>query len=420
MGRRLVPATMVAAALALMVAATTATMVPYRPTWWKGAVALAILGGIAPMIYAINIRIVPVFSTRKWRSEPALRAQVVLAVAGAWGIFAGELGRSDALVRLGSFSAFLGGLLFMVNIMRLFRQPAGATPPLPLPYPHQARVDKYATHFTRLSGLYLVVGLAIGVLLSWWTPASGRWELVWAHTLLVGFFLSMAAGVCYHVFARWTNKRWRWLGGIRLHLMLVTLGLPLMLAALATNDTSLFALAGPVQAAALALFLFNVAPMVTGLPLLTRVALIAAGALLLVGIGLGATFAIDPALGARLRLTHATLNLFGWTGLLISGMGYYLAPRFLGRPLRWRWLAWLQIVCLTVGALGGAGALARWTTDGSMRPLVVIALALVALSFACFGAIVAGTALTRISAGGTVGLVQMPAGPRIRLHKRAS
>jgi hypothetical protein len=410
---------MVAAALALMVAAAAATMVPYRPTWWKGTVALAILGGITPMIYAINIRIVPVFSTRKWRSESALRAQVILGIAGAWAVFAGELVRSDALVRLGSLSAFVGGVLFMVNIGRLFRQPAGATPALPLPYPNQARVDKYATHFTRLSGLYLVVGLAIGVLLSWWTPASGRWELVWAHALLVGFFLSMASGVCYHVLARWTNKRWRWLGGIRLHLMLLTLGLPLMLAALATNETSLFALAGPVQAAALALFLFNVAPMVSGLPLLTRVALFAAGALLLVGISLGATFAIDPALGARLRLTHATLNLFGWTGLLISGMGYYLAPRFLGRPLRWPRLAWLQIACLAVGALGGAGALARWTADGSLRPLVVMALALVALSFAFFGVIVAGTAMTRVGAG-TVGIVQLPSGPRARLHRRAS
>jgi hypothetical protein len=362
---------------------------------------------------------VPVFSTRKWRSETALRVQVVLAIIGAWAVFAGDLLQRDAVLRVGALLACLGGVLFMVNIVRLFRQPPGATPALPLPYPEQARVDLLATHFTRLSGLYLVVGLAIGVLLSWRTPETGRWQLVWAHAMLVGFFLSMAAGVCYHVLARWTNKRWRWIGGIRLHLLLVTMGLPLMLAALATNETPLFAVAGPIQAAALALFLVNVGPMVIGLPPLTRVALLVAGGLLLVGIGLGATFAIDPTLGARLRLTHATLNLFGWTGLLISGMGYYLAPRFLGRPLRWPRLAWLQIACLALGALGGAGALARWTTDGSMRPLVVAALCLVALSFALFGVIVAGTAMARIGAG-TVGIVPLASRRSATLRERVS
>jgi hypothetical protein len=54
MGRALVPATMVAAMAAFAVGAGTVGFTPYRPAWWPAAVALVVLGGIAPMIYAVN------------------------------------------------------------------------------------------------------------------------------------------------------------------------------------------------------------------------------------------------------------------------------------------------------------------------------------------------------------------------------
>ena len=44
---------------------------------------------------------------------------------------------------------------------------------------------------------------------------------------------------------------------------------------------------------------------------------------LALGIGLGASFALDRALGARLRPLHAELNLWGWVTLLIYGMAYH-------------------------------------------------------------------------------------------------
>jgi len=70
---------------------------------------------------------------------------------------------------------------------------------------------------------------------------------------------------------------------------------------------------------------------------------------LALGIGLGASFAIDRAFGAGLRTLHAEFNLWGWSTLLIYGMGYHMLPRFLGRPLRWPKLAELQSWAAIVG-----------------------------------------------------------------------
>src|SRR5687768_11416699 len=83
MDRNLVGATMIAAPVALAVAAVAAGLSPEYPSWWSAAVHLAILGGIALMIYAVNIRIVPVFARRRWRSPRLLVAQVVAGGAGA-------------------------------------------------------------------------------------------------------------------------------------------------------------------------------------------------------------------------------------------------------------------------------------------------------------------------------------------------
>lgn len=358
MGRYLVPATMVAAMIAFATGALTAGGIDDNPRWWRAAVSLVVLGGIVPMIAAVNIRVVPVFARRTWPGLGWLRLQIGLAIAGAWIVYAGRLTAERAVVVTGSALALLAGLVFTANVMRLFRQPAAGPAP-PLPFPEQALVDRVATRFTRLAGFYLLAGLGIGLGIEIWTPRSGRWDLVWAHALLVGFFLSMAAGVSYHVLSRWTGRPWRSVAPIRLHFAVVAIGLPVMLAALATDRSELFKVAGPLQAAALVLFVATIAPMVPALPGLTRPALALAALFLLAGAGLGASFAVDPVLGARLRMVHAEVNLFGWTGLLISGVGYYLVPRFLGRPLRWPRLAALQLGVLTAGTLLGAFVLAR-------------------------------------------------------------
>jgi hypothetical protein len=417
MGRYLVPATMALSMLAFAVAALATGMTPYQPGWWRGAVALAILGGITPMIYAVNIRILPVFARRNWPSLPWLRAQRGAAIAGAWLIFAGVVTRQDAIVAAGNALALAGGLLFIANLGRLFRQPVKLPAP-PLPYPEQAQADRVGVLFMRLSALYLVLGLGIGVALTLWRPSMGRWDLVWAHTLLVGFYLSMVSGVCYHVLTRWTTARWKAIWPLRLHVWLVAIGLPLMLLALATGERLLFAIAGPLQAAAVGLFLLNIAPLVPALPGLTRPAFIGAMLMLLTGITLGALFAIDPALGARLRLTHAEINLFGWTGLLICGVGYYLAPRFAGRPLRWPRLAPVQLWMLAAGIVLGVAALVWRVYAGGPAALVLASQLLVAASYLLFGILVAGTFFARRKQAGTVASLQLGARPTIGAGQR--
>jgi hypothetical protein len=190
MGKHLVPVSMIAAMAGFAIAALTVGFVPDHPTWWRAAVSLAVLGGITPMIYAVNIRVIPVFSRRPWRSLTLLRVQVALMLAGAWLVFLGRFAPSKPALEIGSLLALASGLLFTANIVRLFKQPATAPAP-PLPFPIQADVDRLAVKFTRWSGIYLQVGLIVGVITSFWTPKTGRWDLVWAHAMLVGFMLTI-------------------------------------------------------------------------------------------------------------------------------------------------------------------------------------------------------------------------------------
>lgn len=386
---RLVPGSMIAAAIALAVAAMTAGLIDTHPAWWQAVVPLAVLGGIAPMIFAVNIRVVPVFSRRQWRSMRMVRAQVVTMLAGAWLVYAGRLGESDSAITVGSILALASGLLFMANIATLFRQPVNRPAP-PSDASRQKQVGRLAIVFTRMSSLYLLFGLSVGVALRFWTPERGRWDLVWAHAMLVGFMLSMACGICYHVLSRWTGRDWGAIWPIRLHLIGTLVGLPLMLVALALDIDWLFMVAGPLQALAVALFLAMIVPMLLHLPGVTRTAMLAAGLFLLTGIVLGGWFAIDPAIGARLRLTHAGINLFGFTGLLISGVGYYLAPRFAGRPLRWPRLAWVQVALLAGGVITGAIAFAFRGYGHPNDAILTVAHAMIAAAFAVFALMIAG------------------------------
>jgi hypothetical protein len=410
MGKHLVPVSMIAAMAGFAIAALTVGFVPDHPTWWRAAVSLAVLGGITPMIYAVNIRVIPVFSRRPWRSLTLLRVQVALMLAGAWLVFLGRFAPSKPALEIGSLLALASGLLFTANIVRLFKQPATAPAP-PLPFPIQADVDRLAVKFTRWSGIYLQVGLIVGVITSFWTPKTGRWDLVWAHAMLVGFMLTMVAGTCYHVLSRWTGHPWRSVTPIRIHLIVVIAGFPFMLLALATNWTALFAIAGPLQAAALLLFLYNVTPLAARLPGKSKPAVLAAACCLAVGVSMGAWFANDAVAGARLRTAHAEINLFGWSGLLISGVGYYLVPRFAGRPLRWPRLAIAQLALLGGGIVIGATALAFRGYGHASAPAVLAAQSLVALGFVAFGAIIAGTFYAGRKSAATVSTIPLAKRP---------
>jgi hypothetical protein len=412
-GRHIIPCVIVAAILAFVAAAASLAFVPDTARLWSASVALVTLGGITPLIYAVNARIVPVFSGRTWQRPTALKAAMVLAIAGAWLVFAGRALPNDALELVGASSALGGGLLFILSIIWLFRSPkmSNATPPLP--YPGQAAIDRIGTHFMRLAGTYLLLGLLVGVVLLFWTPARGRWDLVWGHLMLVGWFLSMAAGVLYHVLPRWTDARWRHPRLILAHLLITMVGLPLMVVALALDRTTLFALAGTLQATALFFMLWNIAPLVWRLPALTRMPIVAAACFLALGVSIGASTAIDPANHVTLRLAHAQINLFGWGGLLICGVGYYLFPRLAGQPLRWPHLAKLQVAVLLIGVIVSATAW-RWYFAGErgVTPLITISAFLMAFSFMTFAVIVGMTFRRNVGTAPNMTVQPLRAAPR--------
>jgi hypothetical protein len=344
------------ALLALAVAIAVAGFTNSHPTWWEASISLAVLGGIFPMILAVNTRIVPVFSRRDWVSEPKVRTMVVLAIAGGWIVFLGRMADRDPVVTLGSAVSWLASVFFLFNIGQLFRQKTPVRPAPPLPYPAQAQADRIATNFTRLSSIWLLIGLTIGLAVSIRTPNMGRWELVWAHAMLVGFVLSMATGVTYHVLPRWTNGRWKTITALRVHWYVSLVALPLMVGALAIDSQLIFHMAAPLEAVVIILWIANCLPFVGKLPRPTSIGVGAALTALTCGIALGMSFAVTPANGAVLRRVHAELNLFGWAALLICGVTYYLAPRFAGMPLKWPRLIPLQ-VALTIGSLAAGIAL---------------------------------------------------------------
>ena len=406
MGKRIVPTVIVAAILAFAAAAMSVAFVTAEFRLWSAAVALVILGGITPLIYAVNLRIVPVFSGRTWPQPTHMYAAMVSAIAGAWLVFAGRALPNDGLELAGAFAALAGGLLFVSSVIRLFRSPRVSNARPPLPYPGQEGVDRIGTHFMRLAGIYLLLGLAVGVALHFWTPSRGRWDLVWAHLMLVGWFLSMASGVLYHVMPRWTTGQWKHPRLIQVHLLVTLVGLPLMVIALAFNLRDLFAVAGPLQATALLIMLWNVAPLAWRLPGISRAAIIGAACYLALGVSIGASAAMDPVNHVTLRLAHAQINLFGWGGLLICGVGYYLFPRFAGQPLRWPYLARAQMVLLLLSVIVSATAWWRYFDgDRSVEPLLTITGLSIAASFLTFGAI---TALTFRRAGNAVTTSAVP------------
>lgn len=392
MYRKLVGTTMCLAPLALAVAAFAVGYSATHPVWWSAAVQLAVLGGITMMIYAVNIRIVPVFARRDWKSPRLLLAQIGTGLGGAWMVFLGTGMRLDWLERVGQLAALAGGVLFMLNVAQLFHQKV-QMPPQTYRYALQASVDKAAIGFTRLSATLLLVGMVIGVMLSWWRPGFGRWDLVWAHTMLVGWFMTMAAGVCYHMLSRWTGAPWRSIAMIRLHYRIVAMGLPLMLLALAADWRWLFFIAGPLQAAAIVLFLINIVPLVAKLVGPVRIGILMAIVFLMIGVSLGVMFAIDASTGPRLRHVHVMANLFGWAGLLISGFGYRFVPNFAGQGLRWPWLASLQLTVMVLGVIAGMYALWSRMYDGGSTDAVALASSIVGVGLLLFVIQAAGTFL---------------------------
>jgi hypothetical protein len=392
MGPRLVPLVIVAAILGFAGASAGTALAPEYPRLWNASIALVILGGITPLIYAVNARIIPVFSRREWRWPKLMAAAMLLTIIGAWITFAGRAVGSTLIEGIGLAAALVAGLAFMVSIITLFRLPVGDKPSPPPPFPEQTNIDRVGIRFTRMAGIWLIVGLILGLALVFWIPGTGRWELVWAHSLLIGWFLSMASGVSYHVLSRWTGTPWRWPRLPIIHLRLVQFGLPIMMLALALDSRWLFLIAGPAQTIAVLLFLANVIPQAGHLKPIPRIGVTAAGWMLAIGVTLGAGFATDPVNHVTMRFSHAQINLFGWAGLLVCGIGYYLFPRFAGQALAWPRLAKIQMTVL-IAAIAINATIWWWYTsrDANVQNLLIISGLAITLSLATYAIIIGKT-----------------------------
>jgi hypothetical protein len=274
----------------------------------------------------------------------------------------------------------------------LFRSPVSNRPAPPPPFEEQVPIDRIGIQFTRLAGIWLIIGLVVGLMIVVWTPSVGRWELVWAHAMLLGWFLSMASGVSYHVLPRWTGQQWRWPRLPGIHLRLVQIGLPVMLLALALDTQWLFIVAGPIQTIALLIYIANVLPQAGRLPTIPRIGVTAAAWMLVIGATLGAGFALDPVNHVTLRSTHAQTNLFGWAGLLVCGVGYYLFPRFAGQALTWPRLAKFQMALLVVAVVVNA-TIWWWyvSRDQSVQTWLIGTGLLITLSLTTYALIVGKT-----------------------------
>jgi hypothetical protein len=396
MQRFLIASTLTIAPLGMAVALLAAGYSAEHPAWWQASVVLAILGAVTIMIYGINIHSVPAHSGRAWASDGLVAAQVGAGVSGAWLAFFGRGMRIEALDRIGFLLATIGAILFMTNLGLLFRQPG---PPRPPKVPMnertvQQRVDRLAIPFTVISGLMVVAGTALGLVMTFWTPTFGRWDLVWAHVMLLGFFFPMASGTSYHMLTRWTGRPWRFPRLVRVHLLAFLTSFPLMVVALAWDIDWMFLIAGPLMAVSMVAWAVNIVPMALQLAGPVRAGILLALVFLVAGVTFGVMFAVDPATGPRLRWTHVAANLYGFAGLLISGFGYAYLPRLSGaRELRWPQLAVVQLVVMVIG-VGAAMVTMGMRMYGNIGPDAVFAAnGVAAIGMLLFAIQVAGTFL---------------------------
>jgi hypothetical protein len=394
MQRLLLGSTLTIAPVGMAVALLAMGYSAQDSAWWQASVVLAILGAITIMIYGINIHSVPAHSGRAWASDTLVATQVVSGVVGAWLAFLGRGLGVDSLDRVGFLLALIGAILFMTNLGLLFRQPGPARPPK-VPAADrtvQQRVDRLAIPFTILSGLMVVGGTALGLVLTFWTPGFGRWDLVWAHVMLLGFFFSMASGTSYHMLSRWTGRSWRFPNFVRAHLVAFLASFPLMIVALAWDIDALFLIAGPLMAIAMIAWAANVVPMSLHLSGPVRAGILLALLFLVAGVSMGVIFAVDPATGPRLRWTHVAANLYGFAGLLISGFGYAYLLRLSGTTsLRWPRLAVTQLGVMVSGVAAAMITMALRMYGHIGHEPVLLANGIAAAGMLLFAIQVAGT-----------------------------
>lgn len=353
--RFIIAMAVITAPVAMGVALAMAGYSQSNGAWWTASVQLAVLGGITIMIYGVNLQALPAHSGKQWRSLPLIALQVGGGIAGAWMAAFGYGWQVDWLIKLGHALVLLAAVLFLTNLMLLFTGPGERSPRIPWEQrTTQQKVDRLAIPFTMISGLVVIIGTAIGVLLDYWRPDGGRWDLVWAHVMLLGFFFPMASGTSYHMLARWSGRDFAKLRLIGIHIITFIIGMPAMAIALAIDSDALLRIGAVSMAIAMTAWAINIIPVAWPLAASVRTGITLAIVFMVIGIGLGVMFAVDPVAGARLRSTHVVANLFGFAGLLISGFGYRYVPQLAGvSEMRWPGLRMPQVGIMALGCAIG-------------------------------------------------------------------
>lgn len=85
-----------------------------------------------------------------------------------------------------------------------------------------------------------------------------------------------------------------------------------------------------------------------------------------VGVGIGVLMAFWPGAALAYRPAHMHANLLGFVSMMIFGVAYHAIPRFAGRPLHSRRVAWVQ---LWVMNLGLALLVGGWTARVALGPV---------------------------------------------------
>lgn len=353
--RSIIAVAVTTAPLAMGVALLLAGYSQTNGAWWTAAVQLAVLGGITIMIYGVNVQALPAHSGKDWRYPQLVALQVGAGIVGAWMLAIGYGYRIDGWIRLGHLLAFTGAALFLANLMLLFSQPGERPPRIPWDKrTHQQKIDRLAIPFTMISGMVVVIGTALGIALDYWTPAQGRWDLVWAHLMLLGFFFAMASGTSYHMLGRWAHREYTSLRLVQVQILAFLIGLPTMTIALGWDIDWLFRIGAISMTVAMISWAVNILPVVWALSPAVSIGISLALTFMVAGIGFGVAFALDETLGPRLRTTHVVANLFGFAGLLISGFGYRYVPQLADmKDMHWSSLKLPQIGLMAVGCAFG-------------------------------------------------------------------
>jgi hypothetical protein len=227
---------------------------------WTAVVHLTIFGWITAMILGVSYHTMPVFSGRHFPYPRLTQAHCTAFSVGIVLTTAGLLGTQDSLVIPGLALEVVAALLFVTNVVLLFKrgvlQPGG--PPQP-PVPGQSEVDRVGSLATRIAGLSLPCALLL--LLGVYTDVlSVPWVLAAEHLATLGWIMLMIVGVAVHVLPRFSGHGSRGAAWARITVSMHLLALLVMTPALGFGWTWLFAVGATIMAGAIALFAWTIWP----------------------------------------------------------------------------------------------------------------------------------------------------------------